>query len=269
MSTALRLLGAAAVFAGLCLGSACRKESVEIIRIKPTSFTAEDEAAIGRRLASESWRNENVAVIEPDRGEFTDGVYHFLRPLVRGLVAQPAVTRRDSFEWEVHVVLDREPHAYTLPGGQIVLHTGLLNGITSEAECVGILAREIALAESGAAMAALDRQVDDNVTLGDMILGNLVPLDHIIEALPQLAYTAEEMRVADSLAAELVCPSDYEERGLPMAVGKFEGEVMYNIARPAEPAWTSRFEARVAECPGADSLYARRYRRMLSAHVPR
>ena len=258
--------GAALLLVGL---AACRPPSDEVIRINPKSFDAADEAAIARRLVSESWRNENVAVIEPDRGEFTDGAYHYLRPLVTSLVQQGAVTRRDSFAWEVHLVLDAEPHAYTLPGGQIVVHTGLLVDLADEAECVGILAREVALAETGAAMAALDRQVEDNVTLGDMILGNLVPLDHVIEALPTLRYTPAEVAAADSLAALLVCDTDYEERGLTRAATGFDELAAYHEARPTDLAWAARFDADVAACPGADSLYAARYREMVARFVPR
>jgi len=151
------------LFRGITLGSlgfllllsSCRPDDTETIRINPQTFDASDEAAIGRRLSNESWRNENVTRITPDNGEFTDGVFYYLRPLLEGILDQPYVTRRDSFDWDIHIVLDQQPHAYTLPGGQIILHTGLLHQLENEAECVGILAREVALAEIGAPMAAL------------------------------------------------------------------------------------------------------------------
>ncbi len=249
--------------------SACRSDDTEVIRLNPQTFNAEDEAAIGQRLTNESWRNENVTRITPDNGEFTDGAYFYLRPLLDGILAQPFVTRRDSFDWQLHLVLDQTPHAYTLPGGQIILHTGLLHQLENEAECVGILAREVALAEIGAPMNALDRQVEDNVTLGDMILGNIVPLDHIIEALPMINYTEAELGLADSIAANLVCESDYEERGLTLSVKRFSEGSPYAAARPANRHWITTFDSRVSECPGADSLYQQRYLEVLEDFVPR
>ena len=249
--------------------SACRPDDTEVIRLNPTTFDAEDEAVIGRRLTNESWRNENVTRITPDNGEFTDGAYFYLRPLLAGILEQPFVTRRDSFEWQIHLVLDQAPHAYTLPGGQIILHTGLLHQLENEAECIGILAREVALAESGAPMQALDRQVEDNVTLGDLILGNIVPLDHIIEALPQIKYSEAELGVADSIAALLVCQSDYEERGLTLSVKRFSEGSPYAAARPANRHWITTFDSRISECPGADSLYQQRYMDVLEGFVPR
>ena len=252
----------------LALAGGCRHDDGGLIRINPKSFDAADEAAIGRRLLSESWRNEGLNIIEADNGAFTDQAYVYLRGLTRALVEQGGVTRRDSFEWDVTLVLDEAAHAYVLPGGKLVLHTGLLHALDNEAECVGILAREIALAEQGAAMSALDRQVDDNVTLGDIILGNVVPLDHIVEALPQLTYTTAEVARADSLAARLVCPSDYEERALPQAVQRLGADTPYRMARVPTDTWASTFESRVSECVGADSLYRVRYQGVLERSVP-
>ncbi len=249
--------------------SACRPDDTEVIRLNPQTFNAEDEAAIGSRLTNESWRNENVTRITPDNGEFTDGAYFYMRPLLEGLLDQPYVTRRDSFDWQIHLVLDQSAHAYTLPGGQIILHTGLLHQLENEAECVGILAREVALAEIGAPMNALDRQVEDNVTLGDMILGNIVPLDHIIEALPTINYSEAELLKADSIAALLVCQSDYEERGLTLSVKRLSENSPYVAARPANRHWFTTFNSRISECPGADSLYRERYLDVLDGFVPR
>ena len=139
----------------------------------------------------------------------------------------------------------------------------------SEAECVGILAREVALAEIGAPMEALDRQVEDNVTLGDMILGNIVPLDHIVEALPQIRYTEAQLGVADSIAARLVCQSDYEERGLTLSVKRLPEDAPYRTARPANRHWLTTFDSRVSECPGADSLYSQRFMEVIGSTVPK
>lgn len=249
--------------------TACRPDDTETIRINPQTFNAADEAAIGRRLSNESWRNENVTRITPDNGQFTDGAYFYLRPLLQGLIDQPYVTRRDSFDWQIHLILDNSPHAYTLPGGQIVIHTGLMHQLKNEAECVGILAREVALAETGAPMDALDRIVEDNVTLGDMILGNIVPLDHIIEELPRIKYTEAQMGKADSIAAKLICASDYEERGLTFSVKRLPEDAPYILARPANRHWITTFNSRISECPGSDSLYSHRFMDVLKNTVPK
>lgn len=267
LPTAVLALAGALAVAVVALPS-CRSDEGGLVRINPKTFDAADEAAIGRRLGAELWRDADLVLLEPEAGSFTDGAYRYLAPLLSGLTEQGHVTRRDSFAWAVTLVLDEDPRAYTLPGGQIYVHTGLLYALDNEAELVGVLAREIALAEQGAAMAALDRQVEDNVTLGDLILGNVVPLDHVVQALPAMSYTAEELGRADSLAARLVCQSDYEERALATATARLAAGTSYGEARPLPLGWRADFESRVGACPGADSLYVRRYRATLRTYVP-
>lgn len=254
-------------FFAIMLLFSCRKEGKQLVRIKPTSFNASDEDKIGRRVMTETWRNEELTFLVADNGAFTDEIFHYLRPLMRGLVEQGGVTRRDSFKWEIHIVLDDKKHAISLPGGQIILYSGLLKSISSEAECVGVLAREIALIEQGSAMKALDRVVENNVTLGDMIIGNIVPLDHIIEKIPDIAYTENELISADSLAALLVCPSNYDEEGLVQAMKYLKPDDPYLVHRPNKQNWEFLFRTKVNGCIGQDSLYSNRYVRKTKKYL--
>ena len=273
----MRTLTAAAAALALACAQACDPDAGDApARYDPSTFTAADEEAIAKALERERYRDESVVVIAPEADRFTDGAYDYLRPVLRELVDQPAVTRRDSFAWDLWLVLDDDPHAYTLPGGRIVLHTGLLHALADEAELAGVLAREIALAEIGAAMAALDREVDDNVTLGDMIVGTPVPLDALVARLPHLAYDPADVARADSLAALLLCPGDREELAVGTALGRV-GDLgpgsRYEAARPlpdgtSRGAWAAAWGARVSACGGPDSLYAARYRAAVGAYVP-
>ena len=251
--------------------TACLAEEDPEARYDPTTFTAADEEAIAKAIEREQYRDETLSLVAPEAGTFTDGAYDYMRPLLRSLTEQPVVSRRDSFGWDVRIVLDDAHHAYTLPGGRIVLFSGLLYELRDEAEFVGLLAREVALAEQGAAMAALDRQVHDNTTLGDMIVGAPVPLDDVIAGLPELTYTAEEVRRADSLVAELICSTAYDPLAWGQAIKRLRDDTRYHRARPLDgggpPPWAPAWGQRVAECAG-DSLYATRYRAELEAHVP-
>ena len=247
----------------------CRKESTEFVRLNPKSFSAAQEAVIGDRLLEADWRNANVALMNPGDPGYRAEANDYIDPLLQQLVDQAPVTRRDSFGWRVHLVMDTSVHAYALPGGHLVLHTGLLYGLHNEAELVGVLARELSLVESGAAMAALVRLVDDNVLLGDILLDNPVPYGELIRLLPKLEYSTPELAVADSLAALLVCPSNYLHEALPEAMQRLSARTPYREARPAGGAWIEKFNARVADCAGTDSLYVRRYREVLRKAVPR
>lgn len=258
-----------ALGAVLLLASACRKEAVEVVRINPKSFTATQQASIGTRIMDADWGAANIALLTPEQPGYRPEAFDYLQPLLGELVAQASVTHRDSFDWRIHLVMDTSAHAYTLPGGQIVLHTGMLHSMHNEAELVGVLAREIALGEQGAAMDALTRAVGDNVLLGDVILDNEVDYASLIQLTPKLAYSPEELAAADSLAAVLVCPSNYLHEGLLVAVQRLDAETPYRSARPAGGAWAIKFEERVAHCVGTDSTYRRRYQEILRLSVPR
>ncbi len=268
-----KLLGSILLALIFLLGlSACRQESIEVIRINPQTFSAVDETLIGDALFADvtSWRNENIAVLAADEGAFTDAAYAYLRPLLQELVNLDHVTRRDSLHWSIHLVLDTAVHAYTLPGGHLVVHTGLLHALDHEAACVGILAREVAIAESGAAMAAFDRVIEDNVELGNLILGNETQaLGELIRLAPTVSYTSDELAAADSLAARIICTSNYLHEALPEAVAGFEALAAYREARPARASWRQTFNSRVSECVGTDSLYVQRYKSILRLAVPR
>ena len=261
----------ALVAGALLLAVAACRETVAgtTVRLNPRTFTGADEAAIAERLFAADWRAANVPLLVPGAPGYSERADAYLAPVLDQLVEQAGVTRRDSFDWRVRLVLGAEEHAYALPGGQLVIHTGFLHALDNEAEYAGVLARAVALAEQGAAMAAYDRAVEDNVLLGDLILGNdetdFAQLIHLATA---VRYTPEELAAADSLAAELVCPSNYRHEALTDAVAGIPEGTAYRLAHPAPAGWDSAFAERVANCVGTDSLYAHRYREMLRRAVP-
>ncbi len=53
-----------------------------------------------------------------------------------------ALPHRD-YAYEFHVVVDKSPNAFTIPGGKIYVHTGLINFAQSDDELAGVIAHEI------------------------------------------------------------------------------------------------------------------------------
>ena len=263
-STAVLLLAAALAVVG-----ACRPEVGATVRLNPRTFTSADEAAIATALFDANWRAANVPLLQPGTPGYNEKAGAYLTPLLEQLVTQAAVTRRDSFDWSVRLVLGSDEHAYALPGGQIVLHTGFLHALPDEAAYVGVLARAVALVEQGAAMAAYDRAVEDNVLLGDLILGNGdTDLALLVNLASTVTYTPEELAAADALAAELVCPSNYLHEALPLAVAAIPEGTAYRRAHPTLEGWDATFNTQVGACVGTDSTYATRYQEMLRRTIP-
>ena len=263
----LALLASALLFTS----ASCREDVVGVtVRLNPRAFSAADESLISRSLFDADWRAANVPLLVPGAPGYNEKAGAYLSPILEQLVMQADVTRRDSFDWRLHLVLGADEHAYALPGGQIVMHTGFLHSLDNEAEYVGVLARAVALSEQGAAMAAYDRAVEDNVLLGDLLLGNdETDFPFLIQLAATVQYTPEELAAADSLAAALVCPSNYLHEALTGAVRDIPEGTAYRRAHPTVVGWDSIYEARVADCVGTDSLYADRYRELLRRAVPK
>ncbi len=53
-------------------------------------------------------------------------------------------SRLSPFEYQFKVVIDKDVNAFSVPGGFIYVHTGLLDTVESDAELAGVLAHEIA-----------------------------------------------------------------------------------------------------------------------------
>lgn len=53
-----------------------------------------------------------------------------------------ALPRRD-FDYQFFVVEDKTPNAFTIPGGKIYVHTGLLNFVSNDSELAGVMGHEI------------------------------------------------------------------------------------------------------------------------------
>lgn len=53
-------------------------------------------------------------------------------------------SRLSPFEYSFKVVVDKDVNAFSVPGGFIYVHTGLLDNVESDAELAGVLAHEIA-----------------------------------------------------------------------------------------------------------------------------
>ncbi len=50
--------------------------------------------------------------------------------------------RRD-FDYRFHVVEDKTPNAFTIPGGIVYVHTGLINSASNDSELAGVLGHEL------------------------------------------------------------------------------------------------------------------------------
>ena len=236
MQTILRL---PALWAVVCLlaFTACQEDEPNL----NPALTISDEMRLGTRLvqAAESAPTDLFPVLA--RQSNTE-VYDYLNSLLAQLTTTPQVTARGSFDWEVILVEDDSRiTAVALPGGKMLIYTGLLKALTDEAELVGILAHELYymnrpvenLARNHSPVLQLLKQQYQNSSLYllDIAEGNdpSAALEVLLTA-TTTSYDEATVLEADAFATEVLCPFSYDANGIrDVIVGALEANAIDDI----------------------------------------
>lgn len=103
---------------------------------KRANLTPADEVALGEGLYPRLVAQGGGAYANP---RVQSAVRRLAEPLFRA--------SRRQFRWEITVLDDNSPNAWSLPGGKLGLNKGLLRYVASEAELAAVIAHEMGHAE--------------------------------------------------------------------------------------------------------------------------
>jgi len=130
-----------------------------------------------------------------------------------------SVLPRKDFDYQFYVIEDETPNAFTIPGGRIYVHTGLLTLSSDDSEIAGVIAHEIGH--------AVERHPTKNISraygverLAQMIFKNTEEgtLKQIALGLAKggflTRYSREDEREADLIGYYLLDKSKYDNTGL-------------------------------------------------------
>jgi Zn-dependent protease with chaperone function len=153
--------------------------------------------------------------------------------LVRKLGARLAPGSR--FQYEFHVADDRSINAFALPGGVIVVHTGLIRATRRPEELAGVLAHEVQHVEQRHSLKALIRETGLRglwaAASGD--LGGTLAGQAAMQ-LGSLRFSRDAERDADRYGFEALVKQDIDPSGMVDFFGTMAKE-----AGPSPPAWLS------------------------------
>lgn len=118
-------------------------------RAQQLALTPEQEHALGRRAYAEVLREFQGRILPGNRPEVRR-VHQVTARIVRAATIEPLLqeinlhVRGFRFDWEVNVIESNQINAFALPGGKIVVFTGILHVADDNDQLAAVLAHEIA-----------------------------------------------------------------------------------------------------------------------------
>lgn len=194
----------------LCIS--CEKKDKVIERVVE-EFEIEHHILIGETMSAQIEEMPEVFKVL-DIVRYRDA-YIYINKLLGTLKLTSVVRHREDFDWHVTILHDDNIRtAFTLPGGQIYIYTGLLKFIQAEHELMAVLSNEIAYADKELAAINL-RETYGGAFIGKITLGDKIPeLLEVLTDYPKMEYMEAAVMEADEYAIELLCPFQYNIAGL-------------------------------------------------------
>ena len=164
-----------------------------------------------------------------------------------------AALPRQDFQYHFYLIRDNTPNAFTIPGGTIYVHTGLLDFADDKSELAGVLAHEISHAFDRHPAKALSRE------LGAQYLSSLLfrdPQSRLRSITVRLAqggiltrYSREDELRADELGYYLLRRAGFRTDGLLRFLRKLQSidtgsaPLAFLSTHPPTPERIARLEA--------------------------
>jgi beta-barrel assembly-enhancing protease len=178
-------------------------------------YSKQKEAALGAQIAEEIRRNETMLG--------SDVVHEYVRMLGERLAAE---VPGDPITVAFDVIADRSPGPHheplTVPGGQVVVRSGLFLAAENEAEFAGMLAHAIAhVAERHGTRSATRGEVVNMASIPLIFMGSwTTPGASAVVPLGFLKFARQHELEADKLAVWIVASAGFDPAGLIEYIGR-------------------------------------------------
>jgi predicted Zn-dependent protease len=135
------------------------------------------------------------------------------------LIPQTAVFRPDAtaWKWEVNVQTSEDVNAYCMPGGKIMVYTGLINELKpTDAELAAVIGHEIAHALREHSRERLSRAYAEQIALAGVMIAtgadqSVMDLAGQVSAVTfTLPHSREQEAEADRIGLELMARAGYD-----------------------------------------------------------
>jgi len=259
------------VFLFLIVGfiSSCRPDSSQDIVVGQAKdeFNESDQTIIGNAV-SDIINDSSYGFEVLDEANYQE-LYSHLNTLMGQIVNTVTVQRREDFDWKISVLKDDdEVNAFILPGGHLFIYSGFLKYLEGEHELVGMIAHEVAYADSDMLMDRLNNEI------GSKDLSKVLSNDNgsasiasdIATMLKDIVYLEDEILSADLFCTDIICEFVWDGEGI-LSVLKRGGQdadgIQWLDAKPVSDdrlkQLTNSIYNQTTTCGTPDSTFHQRY----------
>ena len=146
------------------------------------------------------------------------------------------LTRGSAYQYEFYVAEDKSVNAFAMPGGYVVVHTGLLALAATPEEVAGVLAHEVRHVEGRHSLRALVKNAGISVTL-TLIFGDIRGLAGMANQLLDLKFSRDNEAEADHEGLKSLVTAGIRPQGMRDFFRKMAAQ------DSAAPAWLSSHPA--------------------------
>jgi predicted Zn-dependent protease len=190
--------------------------------LQTVALSQQEEVLLGRRLVAEMIPTMGVRVAGSRMENYLDGI-------VQRLVSSSGIDRLTPYRFKVHLVVSDQVNAFAAPGGAIVVTTGILRQMQSEAHIALILAHEIGhvVARHGSQNMAREGLVKDLLVSLGMAAGNdpsaqVAVLQGAAELKSVLlSFSREHENQSDALGVRIMARAGYSGIGVEETAAHF------------------------------------------------
>jgi len=144
------------------------------------------------------------------------------------------LTQKSAYDYKWHIAKDPQINAYAVPGGIIVINSGLLTAIESADELAAVIAHEIQHVEQRHALKNMINSMGWAagllILIGDVNVATAV----VVHQLGSLYFGREKEEEADHLGLELLIENEIDPNGMVVLMQRFETDGSDGI-----PDWLS------------------------------
>lgn len=138
------------------------------------------------------------------------------------------------FRW--HVVDDPTLNAFAIPGGIVVVHSGLMLAADSADELAGVIAHEIEHVEQRHSLRAMLREAGLRLAIA-AVIGDLGIAGNAAGQLGSLSFSRDSEREADELGLQRLARAGIDPDGMLRLFAKLDAQTRDASQGKAPPAW--------------------------------